>query len=45
VRLARELVAQGRSFDALRTVRDLFAVEDSILGVAQQNGVRYLEAV
>jgi flagellar protein FlbT len=45
VRLARELVAQGRSFDALRTIRDLFAVEDSILGLAQQNGVRYLEAV
>lgn len=45
VRLARELVAQGRSFDALRTIRDLFPIEDSILGVPKQNGIRYLEAV
>lgn len=43
--LAREQVAHGRTFDALKTIRDLFAIEDSILGAAQQNGIRYLEAV
>jgi flagellar protein FlbT len=45
VRLAREQVAHGRTFDALRTIRDLFAIEDSILAIAQQNDIKYLEAV
>src|SRR5262245_23801011 len=37
VRLAREQVALGRTFDALKTVRELFPIEDSILGVSPQN--------
>jgi flagellar protein FlbT len=45
VRLAREQVALGGTFDALKTIRGLFPIEDAILGVAPQNGVRYLEAV
>jgi flagellar protein FlbT len=43
--LAREQVAVGRTFDALKTVRELIPIEDSILGIAEQNGIRYLEAV
>jgi flagellar protein FlbT len=45
VHLAREQVAIGRTFDALKTIRELIPIEDSILGVAEQNGIRYLEAV
>lgn len=43
--LAREQVGQGRTFDALKTVRDLIPIEDRILSAGQSNEIRYLEAV
>jgi flagellar protein FlbT len=45
VQLAREQVAQGRVFDALKIIRDLIPIEDRILSASQSNEIRYLEAV
>lgn len=45
IELARDQVSRERYFDALRTVRDLFDIEDEILGLARGKSVRYLEAV
>jgi flagellar biosynthesis repressor protein FlbT len=43
--IAREQVAQGRTFDALKMIRDLIPIEDGILSAGQNNEIRYLEAV
>jgi flagellar protein FlbT len=41
----RGLIEKGNAFDALTTLRGLFALEDQILGKAQDAPVRLLEAV